>query len=297
MHADGSLNLDMLGRYGEYLTYNKVAGAFVNGSTGDFVSLSTRERKELITAWARDRPDNFELVNHVGHNSLREAKELARHCAGLVDAIGALAPFYFRLKKLEDLLEYCKQIAASAPDIPFYYYHIPILSGADFRMVEFMELASREIPTFAGIKFTQVNLDDYAKCVAFDQGSYDILFGVDEMLVDSLPLGAKGWVGSTYNHLAPLYYQVIGHHRSGELEKARALQMKAVSFVETLDGLCGFNGAGKSLMKVIGLDLGPTRFPHRGLTSDQRDTALQHLDALGILPYLGKLPASVEIGR
>lgn len=294
MNEDGSLNPGLIGRYGEFLAANGVAGAFVNGSTGDFVSLSTQERKTLIEAWARDRPEGFELVNHVGHTSLQEAKELTRHCADMVDAIGALAPFYFRLRTLDSLLEYCSEIAACAPNTPFYYYHIPVLSGADFQMIDFLERAAKEIPSFAGIKYTQVNLPDYAECVKFIGGNYDILFGVDEMLVDSLPLGATGWVGSTYNHLAPLYYEIMARFKAGELNEARELQKKAVLFVETLDGMCGFNGAGKSFMKEIGIDLGPTRFPHRALSKEQRKAALEVLNKNGILPYLSKAPVSMD---
>ncbi|MBB4081082.1 N-acetylneuraminate lyase [Lewinella aquimaris] len=292
MHSDGSLNPDIIGTYGDFLRNNGVAGAFVNGSTGDFVSLSTTERKQLIEAWARDRPADFYLVNHVGHTNLREARELASHCADSVDAIGALAPYYFRLRTLDGLLHYCKEIAASAPSTPFYYYHIPVLSGADFAMAEFLKMATREIPTFAGIKYTQVNLADYAACVEFDGGSSNVLFGVDEMLVDSLPLGARGWVGSTYNHLAPLYTELITHYRTGNIDAAAALQKKAVRFVETLDGLSGFNGAGKSFMKELGLDFGPTRFPHRPLTPGNRESALRTLEENGITPYLSKLPAA-----
>ncbi len=293
MNEDGSLNPGLIGRYGEFLVANGVAGAFVNGSTGDFVSLSTQERKTLIAAWASDRPEGFQLVNHVGHTSLNEAKELTRHCADIVDAIGALAPFYFRLKTLDSLLEYCREIAACAPNTPFYYYHIPVLSGADFQMIDFLARAAREIPTFAGIKYTQVNLTDYAACVKFRGGNYNILFGVDEMLVDSLPLGATGWVGSTYNHLAPLYYEIITSFKGGEVEKAKELQKKAVLFVETLDGMCGFNGAGKSFMKEVGLDLGPTRFPHHALSSEQRRVALEVLRENNILPYLSETPVSL----
>src|SRR5690606_786921 len=114
MFKDGSLNLEIIKPYGEFLKSNKVAGAFVNGSTGDFVSLSTDERKKITEAWSKNRPSDFHLVCHVGHNNLREAKELAFHAKGKVDGIAALAPHYFRLNSLERLLEYCSEIALSA---------------------------------------------------------------------------------------------------------------------------------------------------------------------------------------
>ncbi len=286
MHQNGSLNLDIIKPYGQFLKSNKVEGAFVNGSTGDFVSLSTAERKQLIEAWAKNKPDGFFVTNHVGHTNVREAQELAAHSENFADAICALPPFYFKPKTLDSLLQYCSEIAKSAPSLPFYYYHIPVLTGADFSMFDFLGKAVNTIPNFAGIKFSDYNPSDFKDCLHFDQGSQNILFGVDEKLVSSLPLGATGWVGSTYNHLAPLYYEIIALFRKGETQKAEALQEKAVFFVETLDNISGFNGAGKSFMRLFGLDMGPSRFPHHTMTDKLLDATLKILDTKGQLSYL-----------
>ena len=73
MHKDGSLNLELIQAYGQFLKANKIAGAFSNGSTGDFVSLSTYERKQVVEAWSKNKPTDFYLTNHVGHTNLKEA--------------------------------------------------------------------------------------------------------------------------------------------------------------------------------------------------------------------------------
>lgn len=286
MHKDGSLNLDLIQAYGQFLEANKVAGAFTNGSTGDFVSLSTIERKQVVEAWSKNKPKDLYLTNHVGHTNLKEAQELAAHSESLVDAICALPPFYFKPKTLDSLVLYCSEIARQAPSIPFYYYHIPPLTGVDFQMVDFLEMAANAIPNFAGIKYSQYNPTDFEKCILFNQGAQNILFGVDEKLVSSLPLGAKGWVGSTYNHIAPLYHEIIALFQSGQLEEAKLLQQKSVLFVEVLDKICGYNGAGKSFMKLLGLDLGPSRFPHHTMTEDQLILAMKRLDEQGVSKYL-----------
>ena len=153
-------------------------------------------------------------------------------------------------------------------------------------MIDFLEIAVKTIPSFAGIKYSQYNTTDFSKCLNFNQGSQNILFGVDEKLVSSLPLGATGWVGSTYNHLAPLYYEIISSYRNGNEQKANHLQEKAVFFVETLDEICGFNGAGKSFMRLLGLDMGPSRFPHNTMSEGQLTKAMQALDDHGISGYL-----------
>ena len=288
MHADGSLNLALIEPYGQFLKTNKVEGAFTNGSTGDFVSLSTRERKQIVEAWSKNKPKDLYLTNHVGHTNLREAQELAAHSVGLVDAICALPPFYFKPNTAESLVLYCSEIAKQAPSIPFYYYHIPPLTGVDLPMFNFLERAANSIPNFAGIKYSQYNPSDFEKCLTFNQGAQNILFGVDEKLVSSLPLGAKGWVGSTYNHLAPLYYKIISLFENGKIDEAKQLQQKSGFFVETLDALGGYNGAAKSFMKLLGLDMGPSRFPHKTMTADQLVIAKQRLDEQGISAYLNQ---------
>ncbi len=285
MYKDTSLNLGVIPQYGQFLKNNKVNGAFVNGSTGDFASLTLQERKEIITAWAQNKPKDFFVVDHVGHSSLKIAKELAKNSSDKADAIAALAPYYFRLGDIYKLVEYCKEIASCAPNTPFYYYHIPVLTGANFSMKRFLELATPQIPNLAGIKFTNNDLIDYKYSKDFDNGSQNILFGFDEIFLSSLPFGADGWVGSTYNHLAPLYHSILVAFNNNDHELAARLQEKSMKFVDVLNAKGGFNGAAKSFMQVLGIDCGPSRFPHASLNNTQLEEVKKELTDLGILDY------------
>ncbi|TDU43080.1 N-acetylneuraminate lyase [Gelidibacter sediminis] len=286
MHQDGSLNTGVIKAYGEFLVKNKVAGIFMNGSTGDFVSLSTQERKQITQAWSDNKSSDLYLIDHVGDPSLEVSKDLATFAADKVDAIAVLAPYYFKLNSIEKLVRYCKEVAACAPNLPFYYYHIPVLSGANLNMLEFLKAASKEIPNLEGIKFTNNNLIDYLHCKNFEGGKYNILFGFDEIFLSSLPLGADGWVGSTYNHLAPLYYKIKALFEEGKMAEAAALQTKAIRFVEILDGYGGFNGVAKGFMKTLGINCGPSRFPHTTLSDDAYTEIVADLDSIGLLEQL-----------
>ena len=260
----------------------------MNGSTGDFVSLTTEERKQITLAWSKTKSSNLYLIDHVGDPSLKVAKDLAAHASNKVDAIAVLAPFYFKLNSVQKLVEYCKEVAVSAPNLPFYYYHIPLLSGANLNMLEFLKLASNQIPNLKGIKFTNNNLIDYLQCKNFQGGKYNILFGFDEIFISSLSLGATGWVGSTYNHIAPIYYKIKELFELGKIAEASELQSKAIRFVQILDGKGGFNGVGKGFMKTLGVDCGPSRFPHSTPTKKVYEEIKYELDQLGILDYLSK---------
>lgn len=289
MKEDKSLNLDVISKYGKYLKNNNVKGAFINGTTGDFTSLSTEERKQIVDAWAANKPDDFYLINHVGHTSLEVAMDLTRHSADKVDAIATLAPYYFKLPTIEHLVSFCAQIAACAPNVPFYYYHIPVLTAADFSMLKFLELASKEIPNLAGIKFTNNNLIDFKYCKDYKNGAYNILFGVDEVYLAGLPFGANGWVGSTYNHLGPLYTEIYHAFLNNDNNRAASLQEKSMKFVDVLNARGGYNGAAKSFMKVLGIDCGPSRFPHTTLSDAQLKEVVEEMKALGIMEYVGRV--------
>lgn len=286
MNYDGSLNIGIIRKYSQFLINNKVEGVFMNGSTGDFVSLSIAERKEVTLAWSQNKSPNLYLIDHVGDPSLKIAKELAKFASDKVDAIAVLAPYYFKLDNTEKLVTYCREVAACAPNLPFYYYHIPVLSGANLNMLDFLKIASKEIPNLAGIKFTNNNLIEYLHCMNFENGKYNILFGFDELFISSLPLGATGWVGSTYNHLAPLYYKIKELFEAGNMKEASDLQTKAIRFVEILDSKGGFNGVAKGFMKTLGIDCGPSRFPHTTLSDEAYVKIMHELDEIGILNYL-----------
>lgn len=288
LKRDKNLNLDIIESYGIFLKSNNISGAFVNGSTGDFASLTINERKLIIESWAKNKPENFFLINHVGHTSLKVAKELTTHSADIVDAIATLSPFYFKPPTLDSLVDYCSEIAACAPKLPFYYYHIPDLTGANFKMVDFLKLASEQIPNLAGIKFTKNNLVDYRYCKMFNDESYNILFGVDEIFLASLPFGAQGWVGSTYNHLAPLYIKIKQAFDAGNFGLAAELQTKSIQFVDVLNDHGGFNGTAKSFMKALGVDCGPSRYPHKTLSNSEVQKVKQTFEELGIMAFTNR---------
>ena len=288
LKQNGELNLDLIPKYATYLKNNQVKGAFINGTTGDFTSLSTNERMQVVDAWSDFKSDDFPIIAHVGDTSLDRSVILAKHARGKVDAIAALPPFYFKPGTINDLIEYLSIIARETPDLPFYYYHIPDLTNVNFDMIDFLEQVENRIPNLAGIKFTKNNLVDYILCKAYSNQKYNILFGADEMLLNGLPFGVQGWVGSTYNHLGPLYTEIIKAFNNNDMALATQLQIKSIQFIQILVNN-SFSGAGKSIMKIIGLDCGPSRLPNKTLTDDTLEVIFKELEKKEITPYLGKI--------
>ncbi|MDR8390770.1 dihydrodipicolinate synthase family protein [Aliifodinibius sp. S!AR15-10] len=272
MHKNGRINLTVIPSLHELYKNNKVTGAFINGSTGEGLELTAEERKSLTEAWDDSVSDNFKLLVHVGHSSLEEAKALASHAGNCnsVDGISTVGPFYRKPDSVERLVEFCKEVAAAAPDTPFYYYHIPPLTGVDLPMFDFLELAAEEIPTLAGIKFSHNNFVDFSRCLQYKKGSFDLIFGSDELMSCGLMLGAEGFIGSTYNLFPWLYHQIFEAFDSGNMTEVRRLQNQSMNYVRLIDQF-GYAAAAKRLMKRLGVDCGPARLPLHTPTEEQMD--------------------------
>ena len=272
--GDGSLAPEKVPAYADFLKSQGVAGVFVNGSTGEFASLTVPERLQLAECWAATAAPDFRVMIHVGHTCLSESRRMAAHARDLgVGGCATLAPFFFKPTDVDALVAWCAAIAAEAPDLPFFYYHIPDLSGVLMPMLTFLEKAAPRIPNLAGIKFTHDDLNDFQRCVEFDSGRLNILFGRDQLLLDALLRGAVGAVGTTYNYAAPLYLEMIDLFRAGNLEAARRLQMQAADMIASIISReCGM-AAFKTVMREEGFDCGPPRLPLRNPVGRQPSVA------------------------
>jgi N-acetylneuraminate lyase len=149
-------------------------------------------------------------------------------------------------------------------------------------MLEFLKQGAARIPNLTGLKFTSTNLMALQQCLELEDGRFNILFGVDEMLLAGLALGAHGAVGSTYNYAASLYHKLMTAFKQGDLVTAQALQMKSVKLVEVLCQY-GVLPAGKAIMGMLGADCGPARPPVRRLSEQQHTALRQQIESLGVL--------------
>jgi N-acetylneuraminate lyase len=296
MQKDGSLNLAIIPEYYEMLKANSVTGAFICGSTGEGVSMTAREKMAVAEAWALcTKPDpDFKVMTLLGGTSIADCKELAKHARELgLYAVSFTAPFYFKPANVDILAKACAEIAAVIPDMPFYYYHIPVLTGVNFPMIELLKRLDGTVRNFAGIKYTHEDFMDFLSCLHYKGGQYDMLWGRDENMLPALALGTKGAVGSTFNYAAPLYHNLIKAFHNGDLQKAQELQQQSIDMI-TLLGKYGGIAAGKAYMKLIGLDCGEFRLPVKNMTAEEFKLFKADTEKINFKTFASQLPSAVN---
>ena len=192
-----------------------------------------------------------------------------------------MAPPFPKIGRIEELVEYCEEIAAAAPELPFYYYHIPAFNGAFLPMLDLLKAVDGRIPNFAGIKYTFESLYEYNQCRLYKNGKFDMLHGQDETILPSLAQGgAQGGIGGTTNYNGRELTAIIDAWKKGDIEAAREHQNFAQ---EVINVICHYRGnivGGKRIMKLMGFDLGPNRKPFRNMTAEEEDAMRKELEAI-----------------
>ncbi|XP_070122772.1 N-acetylneuraminate lyase isoform X13 [Equus caballus] len=156
MTEHGEINFSVIGQYVDYLVKEQgVKNIFVNGTTGEGLSLSISERRRVAEEWVtKGRNKLDQVVIHVGALSLKESQELAQHAAEIgADGIAVIAPFFLK-------------------------------PWNKVRAEEVLDGIQEKIPTFQGLKFSDTDLLDFGQCVDQNrQRQFAFLFGVDEFCI------------------------------------------------------------------------------------------------------------------
>lgn len=282
MHPDGSINLAMVKPYADMIIRNGMDGVFVNGSTGEGALLTREERLTLVEEWMKAAGGKLKVIVHIGQASIEDQKTMAAH-AQKVGAFGVatMAPSFLPARTMNDLVEYMKAAAAAAPKLNFYYYHIPALSGVNMPIVPLLKAVDGVIPNFAGVKYTADNAYEACQAKLVAGGKFEVLHGLDETFLTALAYDLRdGGVGGTYNHIFPVYKAMQEAWDKGDKKKALELQLRSQAFINVLPMFRGNMGAGKRIMKFIGLDLGPNRLPLQSITADEEKAIKAYLDSI-----------------
>lgn len=282
MDKEGNINLEIIQNYADFLVNSGVSGAFVCGTTGEGASLSADEKRAVIDEWIRCSGQRLKIIAHVGGTCQAECADMAAHASQRgADAVAAMAPFFFKPETAEDLLHFLKPVAEAASGLPFYYYHIPSMTGFNLPVHQVLKQAADIIPNFTGVKYTHSDMMDLQQCLRVSGGRYELLFGSDEILISGLNLGLNSAVGSTYNYMAPWYLELIEAFDEGDVQKAREYQQFSVQVVEVLMKYGGGVRGGKAIMELAGIACGSCRPPLKPMAGEEKELLQKDLQAIG----------------
>ena len=250
------------------LRWNMSQGAesfFIGGSSAECFLLTYGARVQMFMAAAELKDEVF-LTAHVGAISTDEAVGFAREAAALgFDAIAATPPFYYGFGSREVYAYYAD--IAQAAGMPVLIYNFPGNTHRPFDLSDPMTQKLFRSDFILGVKHTNQVVFQLERIKALNPGLI-LMNGFDETMVAGLALGAEGNIGSTFNFMFPHYKKIYDRFRAGDIEGARALQVKANNIMTALCEV-GLIPAIKWVLGDMGVPVGDPRRPFIPVTPQQ----------------------------
>jgi 4-hydroxy-tetrahydrodipicolinate synthase len=277
--ADGArVDADALTAIVERLVGAGVAGLVPGGSTGEFTTLTTAERREVVEVTVAAAAGRVPVVAGTGALSTAETIELSVHAERCgAAAVMVVPPFYDALSWRELLAHYTA--VAERISIPIMYYNLPSASGVTLDAEQFREL--RRAARVTSLKDTGGDAVAATELIQAGEDGPTLLNGWDTLTFAALAAGVRAVVWGTASIVPE---QCVRLHRllidEIDLPAARDLWARLwplCSFLEKHS----YPAAVKAACALVGDTTGPTRAPLLPLEDDATSELARLLERAG----------------
>jgi 4-hydroxy-2-oxoglutarate aldolase len=290
--ADGSVSIEDVKQNITKYNATGLAGYVAIGSTGESVLLSRKEADTILVAVKEAAAPGMRLIAGTGAESTAETIERTKRAAELGYQFALVkTPYYYKpLYKPEVFIAHFRRVADASP-IPVILYSVPQFTGVALEAPEVGVLAQH--PNIIGIKESSGNVQRAAEMFAAVPPSFQVLVGSASMMFPSMVLGAVGAILALASPLPELCVALFNAVRTGDLEKARALQSTILPASKVIVSQYGIPGV-KYAMDQAGYRGGLPRLPLLPLQEDQRK-AIKDLVAKLVVHAPRRLSGAVSV--
>ncbi|MEK7016211.1 MULTISPECIES: 4-hydroxy-tetrahydrodipicolinate synthase [Bacillus] len=255
-----------------YFIEQKVAGIIINGSTGEFVSLSKEERFNMVETVLKEVDGRIPVIVGTAAETTKETIEYTKHAEAHGADCALIINSYYCKPKEEEIYFHFKEIS-NAVNIPIMLYNNPFTSGVDMS-TELMLRIGKECENVTHIKESSGDIRKARDLVRQGEGAFQVFCGSEDLVMESYLVGATGWVSVAGNIVPGLVTKMYEHFQNGELEKAWEMNDAILPLCEFLEGSGKYVQIVKRSMELHGQVGGPSRYPRLGLTEEE-DQKLQ----------------------
>ncbi len=269
-HQDLSIDIEGTLRHVDAMIDAGVHGMIMLGTVGENCSLEYDEKLEVLRETVNRVDGRVPVLSGVAEYTTALASRFAKDAADIgVDGLMVLPAMVYKPDTRETLTHF--RSVAQASHLPIMIYNNPVSYGVDVTPEMFQELADE--PRFVAIKESSENPRRITDIRNLCGDRYTLLCGVDDLVLESLILGAEGWVSGLVNAFPAENRLLWDLAMAGDWQSAREVYQwytpllhldtlpKLVQYIKLAVAECGF-----------GSEI--TRPPRLTLTGSERDEIL-----------------------
>lgn len=220
LNQDGSIDIEATQASIDRLIANGVSGIIVLPMLGENASLQPQEREAVIRAAKDVVAGRVPLLSGLAEISTANATAAARKYQDFGAEGLMVFPSLGYKTDPRETAEWYKAIA-NASDLPIMIYNNPIAYGVDVTPAILKVLA--DCPTIVAVKEETGDVRRVTDMIIELGDRFDIFCGVDDQIVESMALGATGWVSGMTNAWPKQCVRIFNLCAAGDFAGARDL--------------------------------------------------------------------------
>ncbi|QNK78606.1 4-hydroxy-tetrahydrodipicolinate synthase [Winogradskyella undariae] len=189
-NADLSIDFDALERLVEYNIANGTDYLVISGTTGESVTVTSEEKKELIAFISKINNGRLPLVLGIGgNNTMSVIEEIKSTDFSTIDGILSVTPYYSKPTQ-EGIYQHFKAISAIAPK-PIILYNVPGRTASNMSPETTLRLA-KDFDNIVAVKEAGNNVHQYLELLRSKPKGFLILSGDDDLALGVTLAGGSG---------------------------------------------------------------------------------------------------------
>ena len=219
-NSQGNLDLDAFKYNLSHQIKAGVNGIILGGTLGEASTISTSEKQKLLATTLQEINGKIPVIMNIAEQSTAEAVRLAKksEIEG-ADGIMLLPPMRYRATD-EETVAYFSSVANST-ELPIMIYNNPVDYKIEVTLDMFAEL--EQYKNITAVKDSTRDITNVTRMINYFGDRFKILCGVDTIAMESLLMGADGWVAGLVDAFPEETVAIYSFCKRGELEKARSI--------------------------------------------------------------------------
>jgi 4-hydroxy-tetrahydrodipicolinate synthase len=268
---DQTLNIDAPLKHLDAMIDAGVHGMIMLGTVGENCSLEYHEKLEVLKATVQHVNGRVPVLTGVAEYTTALASRFAADAQKVgCDGLMVLPAMVYKSDPRETATHF--RTVASASDLPIMIYNNPVSYGVDIKPEMFAEMADEQ--KFVAIKESSEDPRRITHLANICGDRYLLFCGVDDVVLESLMLGAIGWVSGLVNAFPAENRLLWDLATSGQWEKAVEVYRWYTPLLQ-LDTLPKLVQYIKLAVQECGYGSELTRAPRLPIAGDERERVLK----------------------
>ena len=218
--SEGSLSLKAFKNNLAHQIKAGVHGIILGGTLGEASTLTSSEKESLLKATLEQVEGKIPVIMNIAEQSTDQAIVSAKDAeTNGASGLMLLPPMRYRATDIETVAYF--SAVASSTSLPIMIYNNPVDYKIEVTLDMFEAIKKHE--NITAVKESTRDITNITRMINRFGDRYKILCGIDTIAMESILMGAKGWVAGLVDSFPEETVAIFTYCKAGEWEKARVV--------------------------------------------------------------------------